>query len=209
VAENEWVTLGDGTERKFPEGALIRYREWYGVERDQAGNANPDVGLRMDVEMIARGIKLRERGETINEVMSPAGTDLWNASGGPSFAERMAGIDDFSGPRFKRADTNRVTGWQQMRARLNGEDGVPMLYVTEDCRDFIRTFPALQNDPHKLEDVDTKGEDHAGDEARYMCMARPWSTVKRPRTHTGLKPWTLPWIEQQDEARKKAAGGNG
>lgn len=56
VAEDEWVKLSDGSERKFPAGALIRYREWYGVERDQAGNPNPNVGLRMDVELIAKGI---------------------------------------------------------------------------------------------------------------------------------------------------------
>jgi hypothetical protein len=35
---------GDGTEQKFPAGALIRYREWYGVERDQSGASMPNVG---------------------------------------------------------------------------------------------------------------------------------------------------------------------
>lgn len=193
VAEDEWVTLGNGQERKFPRGALIRYREWYGVERDEAGTAKPDVGLRLDVETIARGIKLRESGETINEQMSPAGTDMWKTEGGPSFAERMWAIDGNTGPRFKPADTSRIAGWQQVRGRLNGENGVPMLYVTDDCRDFIRTFPALQNDPHKMEDIDTTGEDHVGDETRYMCMARPWSTVKGPRD-TGPKPFTLDWV---------------
>jgi len=197
LAEDEWVKMSDNTERKFPVGALIRYREWYGVERDQAGNPVPDVGLRMDVTAIARGIKQREEGEKINENMSPAGTDLWKAEGGPSLAERMLGIDDGTGPRFKPADTSRITGWQQVRGRLNGEDGVPMLYVTEDCRDFLRTFPALQNDTHKLEDIDTTGEDHIGDETRYMCMARPWSTVKQPRKPTGPTPWTMDWIMAQ------------
>lgn len=198
IAEDEWVTMADGLERKFPKGALIRYREWYGVERDEAGNPKPDVGLRLDVEVIAKGIKQREGGEIINEQMSPAGTDLWKQEGGPSFAERMRAIDGMTGPRFKMADTSRVTGWQQVRGRLNGEDGRPMLYVTEDCRDFIRTFPALQNDPHKMEDVDSSGEDHIGDETRYMCMARPWSTVKGPRTMSGPKPWTLDWIIAND-----------
>lgn len=197
VAEDEWVRLADGSERRFPKGALIRYREWYGCERDEAGNAKPDIGLRLDVEAIARGIKQREAGETINEQMSPAGTDLWKVEGGPSFAERMIGIDNGKGPRFKMADTNRVSGWGQVRGRLNGDDGVPMMYVTDDCRDFLRTFPALQNDPHKLEDVDSSAEDHIGDETRYMCMARPWSTVKAPRVLVGPKPWTLDWILAQ------------
>jgi hypothetical protein len=197
VAEDEWVDLSDGTERKFPAGALIRYREWYGVERDQGGNPNPDVGIRMDIEEIARGILARESGEMINEQMSPAGTDLWETKSGPSLIERMVGINGGKGPRFKKADTARVSGWQQVRGRLNGEDGKPMLYVTQDCRDFIRTFPALQNDLHNLEDVDTKGEDHVGDETRYMCMARPWSTLKPRREYTGPKPFSLAWLEQQ------------
>lgn len=199
IAEDEWVTMADGSERKFPKGALIRYREWYGVERDEAGNPNPDVGLRLDVEVIARGIKLREAGETINEQMSPAGTDLWKVEGGPSFAERMQKIDEGTGPRFSRPDTNRVSGWNQLRGRLNGEEGVPMLYVTEDCRDFLRTVPALQNDPNKLEDVDTSAEDHIGDETRYMCMARPWSTVKQPRAPTGPAPFSLEWVMAQKQ----------
>jgi len=203
VAEDEWVKMADGSERKFPKGALIRYREWYGVERDPAGNPNPDVGLRMSVEAIAKGILDREGGETITEGMSPAGTDMWKSEGGPSFAERMLKVAGGKGPRFKPADTSRVTGWQQVRGRLDGEGGVPMMYVTEDCRDFIRTFPALQNDPHKMEDVDTTGEDHIGDETRYMCMARPWSTVKSAK-NTGPAPWSLDWIIAQDEKLKSA-----
>lgn len=201
VAEDEWIKLANGDERKFPKGALIRYREWYGVERDEAGNPKPDVGLRLDVEVIAKGIKKRESGEIINENMSPGGTDLWKVEGGPSFAERMQKIDNGTGPRFRQADTSRISGWQQVRGRLNGEDNMPMMYVTEDCRDFIRTFPALQNDQHKMEDVDSSGEDHIGDETRYMCMARPWSTVKPPRAK-GPEPWSLDWIIQQDEKRK-------
>jgi hypothetical protein len=156
---------------------------------------------------VAVGILEREKGETIAEHMSPADPSMWKADGGPSIAERMLAIKGGKGPRFRPADNSRVPGWQQVRARLNGEDGRPMLYVTQDCRDFVRTFPALQNDPHKLEDVDTDGEDHVGDDTRYMCMARPWSTVKKPRPQTGPKPWTLDWIIQQDEERKKTRGG--
>jgi hypothetical protein len=62
-----------------------------------------------------------------------------------------------------------------MRARMKGgEDGRPMLYVFDTCKDFIRTVPALQHDPDKPEDLDTDAEDHVADEARYACMSRPW-----------------------------------
>lgn len=49
-----------------------------------------------------------------------------------------------------------------------------MLYITSNCRDLIRTLPALQHDQNKPEDVDTESEDHAPDECRYACMSRPY-----------------------------------
>ena len=49
-----------------------------------------------------------------------------------------------------------------------------MIYFTANCRDSIRTLPALQHDRNKPEDVDTESEDHAPDEIRYACMSRPY-----------------------------------
>src|SRR6185437_13175366 len=68
-------------------------------------------------------------------------------------------------------------GWTQMRDRMIGQDGDPMLFAFSTCVDFIRTVPALQHDQAHAEDVDTDGEDHAGDDARYACMSRPWTRV--------------------------------
>jgi hypothetical protein len=48
-----------------------------------------------------------------------------------------------------------------------------MMYVFSNCKAFIRTIPALQYDDHKIEDLDTDGEDHVADEARYFLMSRP------------------------------------
>jgi hypothetical protein len=106
------------------------------------------------------------------------------------------------GPRFRKADNGRIQGWQQMYGRLAWEeidDGVPMLYVTDDCPHWWRTVPPLQHDEHKVEDIDTKMEDHAGDSTRYACQSRPISRVPRPRVMSGPKPWTMAWIEQQGE----------
>ena len=57
------------------------------------------------------------------------------------------------------------------------EAGFPLMYVFSTCKAFIRTLPLLRYDTQKCEDLDTDGEDHAADEARYFCMARP---VKPP-----------------------------
>ena len=56
-----------------------------------------------------------------------------------------------------------------------------MLQVYECCKDFIRTIPDLVMDEHKFEDVDTKGEDHAYDEACHICMYRPLSPDMQAR----------------------------
>jgi hypothetical protein len=100
--------------------------------------------------------------------------------GGPSHAERLAVL----GLHFQRADNKRMAivgamgGWDMMRARLVGLDGVPMIYCFSTCVDSIRSIPALQHDEKKPEDVDTKMEDHAADEWRYACMSRPWVPKK-------------------------------
>lgn len=167
VPDTQWLQFHDGTERKIPRGALIRYREWYGCRKNEHGQSIPNEGLKLRNEAIAKGIKSRERGETIDETMSRADPSIWKQEGGPSIYEQMVTITEAgqgnAGPRFVPADNSRVAGLAQMRARLDWEDtaeGVPMIYCTEDCVDSIRIIPAIQHDEHKPEDVDTDAEDH-------------------------------------------------
>ena len=82
---------------------------------------------------------------------------------------------------FRAADNARVPnrgalgGWDQLRARLIGDDeGRAMIVTFATCHDSIRTISALQHDSARPEDVDTNGEDHAADDVRYACMSRPW-----------------------------------
>jgi hypothetical protein len=205
IAEAEWVMFRDGRERMLPAGALVRYREWYGCKRDDNGHSIPDTGLRLSAEAVGRGILEREAGEKVDEAMSRADPSLWKEDGGPSNAEKILKCDpkrpnEPVGPRFQPADNNRQTGWQQLYARLEWEgvdDGEPMLYVTEDCRDWWRTVPVLQHDEAKAEDINTKMEDHAADETRYACMGRPVSRVRKPKASSGPQPWSLDWVMQR------------
>ena len=151
----------------IPRGAMVRYREWYGA-------SGPDVGLKLTAEAVGAGIAQRERGDRIAYgVLDPA---AFAVDGGPSIAETMMK----AGAMFRRADNTRVakvgalSGWQQMRSRMVGEDGRPMLYVFSTCLDFIRTVPALQHDAGRPEDLDSNSEDHCADEARYACNSRPY-----------------------------------
>lgn len=165
-----WYAVSDGELAAYPRGALLKYREWYGMAENR-----PNVGLKLTADAVAEGIKAREAAdEKIDaSVLDPA---AFAQDGGPSIAERMGKQGVF----FQRADNKRVAqrgamgGWDLLRARLVGDEARPMLYFFETCVDTIRTLPALQHDDLKPEDVDTDSEDHAADETRYACSFRPW-----------------------------------
>lgn len=159
-----WWAVADGS-NEYPRGALIRYREWYGC----ADSVNkPNVGLKLTAEEVAAGIKSRETEQVSYGVADPS---CWKVDGGPSIAERMTG----KGVIFRKADNSRINGWDQVRSRLAGIDGQPMIYCFDTCADSVRTIPMMQHDKDKLEDIDTEMEDHAADEWRYACMSRPWN----------------------------------
>lgn len=178
-----WTVVPDDMEiqgRTIPKGAVIRYREWYGCQKDK-----PNTGLKLTAEQVADGILEREAGEQIAyRVADPA---IFAEDGGPSLAQRMTARKVV----FRPADNTRVGrlgamgGWDMMRARLRGRDGIPMLYVFDTCKDFIRTVPVLQHDETRPEDLDTESEDHAADECRYFCMSRPWIPAQGGRRPAG------------------------
>jgi hypothetical protein len=165
-----WYAVSDGELSEFPRGALIKYREWYGMKDGQ-----PNVGLKLTAEEVGAGIIQREGKEKVSYgVLDPS---AFAENGGPSIARRMGVV-------FREADNKRVAqagalgGWDQVRARLKGDpvksEGRPMIYFFSTCTHTIRTLPALQHDSSRAEDVDSDGEDHAPDETRYACMSRPW-----------------------------------
>ena len=72
------------------------------------------------------------------------------------------------------------------------ENGIPMMYVFNTCKGFIRTVPELKFSNTNPEDLDTTGEDHIADEVRYMCMARPIApTYKKKTLRMGDDPLDL------------------
>lgn len=168
----------------LPKGAIVRYKEYYGAQKDLNGYTVPNAGLKMTVEEVAMEIVRRERTEPKNEngrakmAYRVADPKIFSEDGGPSMAERFAARPYHLS--FIKADNKRVGrsgmmgGWDAVRNRLRGEDGRPMIYFMENCVEAIRTLPAMQHDEDNQEDVDTDGEDHAPDEIRYACMSRPY-----------------------------------
>lgn len=168
-----WWAIADGNKapdgRYYPRGSLIMFAEWYGAKRGQNGEIVPNEGLRMPSREVARGIMERERAMCdamkIRINPGPADPAIYARQDGPSVADNMAS----EGVKWIPADNTRVTGWQQMRERIWGEEDeksesqyerIPSFYVFQTCTEIIRTLPAAPHDDRIPDDVDTEFEDH-------------------------------------------------
>lgn len=176
----------------LPAGALVKYREWYGA-------SGPNKGLKMTADLVAQGIVNRETAERIH--YGVADPSIYVRDGGPSIAETMV----IHRCAWRRADNKRKTGAEQLRQRLVGENGRPLLYFLDCCADSIRTIPVLQHDDTDPEDVDTEAEDHAYDETRYAAMSRPWQPGMPPTIGSNLPklPSEMTVNDLLERARRK------
>lgn len=164
-------------------GRMYRFRELYGC----TGEAN--MGVEWTVPELGWKIReIEEQDERIagKHVFGVADPAIFASDGGPSIAEQL----EECGVYFDKADNKRIPGKMQCHYRLAfDEDGIPMFYVFNTCKHFIRTIPALLYSETDVEDVDTKMEDHIYDEWRYVNMSRPIA----PRAKVTLeKDWTPP-----------------
>lgn len=184
IASEDWFHPRSG--HLVPKGAIVVYREWYGVKMKPDGTVQANQGLKLFAEEVARGILERETNARDNITFGVLDPSAFASDGGPSIAERMYRATNGK-VSFRRADNKRVgtngamAGWDQIRGRLGGEDhphsgrkDVPMLFIMETCGHLLRTLPMMQHDPDRPEDIDTDAEDHAADALRYLCMARPY-----------------------------------
>ena len=172
-----YVSFDHGYTRPFsfgawaidPEGRAYRYKELYGCVPGE-----PNTGLMLspgDIGNMLADFLEDEFREGIRPI-GIADPAIWDRSRGKSVEEQIR--DVFGGVVFRKGDNTRIPGKMQLHERLKfDEDGRPMLYVFETCRDFIRTIPSLAYDDKKVEDIDTDGEDHIYDETRYFLMSRP------------------------------------
>lgn len=183
-----WAIVEDHD--KYPRGALIRYREWY-------GKASANVGLKLTAEDVAKGIRERENERIDYSVADPA---IFAEDGGPSISETMGNHGIYWTPADNKrvAGRGRIGGWDQMRQRMIGEDDKPMIYTFKTCTDSIRTIPMLQHDPNKAEDLDTAAEDHAADEWRYACMSRPWIKAQTPANDSAPRDG-YNWVDDDED----------
>lgn len=177
----------------YPNGALIRYREWY-------GKSDVDVGVRMTPEEISKGIKEREL----------PGEEIYYRSADPAIfatqtGQSVASLFAKQGIIMQPADNERIAGWTQFRSRLKGVDEVSMVYAFTNCFDSIRTIPALPHSETRPEDLDTDAEDHCADEWRYGLMSQPWVAPKPVRDRViQEKPITYNELIKQYQRTRRA-----
>ena len=75
------------------------------------------------------------------------------------------------------------------------------------CAYFNRTIPALVSDERKPEDVDTDGEDHAGDATRYWAMSRPMPGQTSEASRAARQPGTFGWWKSRMSERREGILG--
>lgn len=156
------------------ERRLYRIRELYGC----AGT--PNKGVQWEPGQVAREIRRIEgedpnlKGKKIYGVGDPA---IWNSDG----TESIGALMERERVYFEKGENNRINGKMQVHHRLAfNKEGIPMLYVFDTCKHFIRTVPNLVYDLTNVEDIDTEGEDHIYDELRYVCMRNPIAPPAEP-----------------------------
>ncbi len=145
-----------------PEGRMIRYKEWYGM------NNSPNVGIEMGAKSVARiAWEMSVHENVTHMVADPA---CWTKiDDSPSVA------DSFTEAGFimTKANNDRINGWMRVHElmKTTGQDGKPFLLIMDNCHHWLRTVPYLTADPRNPEDIDTEQEDHAADETRYAVMS--------------------------------------
>lgn len=153
------------------DGTIYRIMELYGCTKEANTGVqwNPEeVFSRIaEIENTHRWLK----GKKIIGVADPA---IWQKTTGISIEECAAKHNIY----FLKGDNNRIAGWMQVHYRLAFDNnGIPRMYIFNTCKDTIRTIPTLMYDEHKVEDLNTDGEDHIADEIRYMCNLLPLKPV--------------------------------
>ena len=170
-----WCGLDWGYSRPFSVGwyAVDRQRRLYRIRELYGCTGSPNVGVKWEPAQVAQKIRQIEaedpnlKGRQIHRVGDPA---IWGSDG----TESIGALMERERVYFDRGNHARIDGKMQVHHRLAFDDeGVPMLYVFDTCKHFIRTVPNLVYDETNVEDIDTDGEDHIYDELRYVCMKNP------------------------------------
>jgi len=150
-------------QKTFPKGTLIRFWEWYGCQPNLENK-----GLRLTSKEIGRGIQkieqhIKKAFNIIKINPGPGDSSIFDADHkNDSIAELLN--EGYGNTRtnhiFVKADKSpgsRKRRWEKMRTMFKDALKFPMedpgLFVTEDCKAFIRTVPILGRDDKDPDDI--------------------------------------------------------
>ena len=180
----------NGVKRSFIPGTLFLIVEYYGW----TGKA--DEGLRMNVTDIAKETRslIEDHYLLKDHEVHPGAADnsiFISESNVPSIALRMLKFkDEFGhikkGIRWKRSNKkpgSRKIGAELFRGMLMASEQIPQeepgFFVFKDCRNFLRTVPALPRSRKDPDDISGKSEDHIWDATRYRILSKKATTVSQ------------------------------
>ena len=181
-----WLAMDWGTNAPFAVGwyaedydqRFYLYRELYMNGRD----FESAMGVPLTPKRLAKvilGIN-KKNGEDYDYCV--ADPSIFNKSlfgkmvdgqfGGKSIAETMMEV----GLKLIKGDNDRVNGLGRMREVIStAPDGKPYYQIFSNCIKTIQMYPSICYDEthSKLDDINTKGNDHGYDRDRYFFMSRP------------------------------------
>lgn len=146
-----------------PLGRVFTYRELY-------------VTGRAPKELAADILTLSPKKEKYEGLWIPPelfGTKIELEGGGEPIADLIKnGLEGRM--MIHKANNARIAGWQKMREYMGlSPDGFPWWQISPNCTNLIRTIPDMIFDTKEgktIDDLDTMGEDHGVDAARYFLV---------------------------------------
>ena len=140
-------------------GHVICYRELY------------ETRLRFD-QLAARCAALTTEDEEIHLVVFDPSIASKEKEDGNTFDDEFqaVGFTVIGGNNKRIEGANLIHKYLAPYEDPNTGRLVARLTVTENCTNLIRTIPELVHDKTRVEDVDTKGDDHPYDGLRYGLM---------------------------------------
>lgn len=136
------------------------------------------------VRDIAQTIKMMDNHESIS--LRYADPAIWKGAGNQNTGETVAQMFTTEHIYFQPAVNDRIAGKNAWHDALSPhKDGKPKLQIFSSCVNLIRTLPSLPYDLHRVEDVDTKAEDHLYDAGRYGLVNQRKREAKIANETTG------------------------
>ena len=171
-------------------------------------------------ELYESNLIVSEAAKRINEMTQEkieidyAPPDLWNRN--KDTGKSTADIFAENGHYLTKADNNRISGWLAVHEWLNiftdeQEQSTSRLHIFSNCKNLIRTLPALQHDEKNPNDVATEPHEltHAPDALRYFCTMWQVPMIKKKTLPLGTyTPTELEDLGYKDYSTPKVKGIN-